>query len=823
MLNPKTVVGNESFGAFECCKTIIPFCVLYTLEYFLLQHCSRESFNNILMFKPPKYFAIITIVSISAGLGCVDRSGQNRLSVDHRLTARTAPVDEALTTHGFDQSKQNGVTAGVENSSLSSVIAVYPAEKGNTFEGLVKERLVSCREVGFEKCGLPLSAKPQIAKNQDQVRIINGLAGNVIVSWLDKINKRGDYFGANNDYLAYFGDGWRRHGAPQWNGDANAGFLWVNHEYLGPTEISSPGFPQLKSAPRGDYLILAQHLAAANKLPIGDVDRNVYWTQLNVNKLIKEAKKHIGGSWIRIARDSMGRWRMNPENAANQRYTADASTLFELTGPFASNLSGKGKVIPGTLANCSGGTTPWGSILTAEENNHVFLGDPEPAFSTEGIVKTGLGFDAGGVINPDYSPKSGYHFTASSDRQPGIDNYGWATEIDPGIKPDTPYDPASGVGHGKHSALGQARWENFSFSIDSSWNLIDGAPLVIYYADDRRGGRVHKFVSRGVYRADMPKREIRELLTAGNVYVSQLDGVSIKDGYSMVSTGAAPTKSGRHFGRWIELSLDNNRDIAPNHDAAGEFAAIDENGDEERVSYNNAADTSVGVALKDRFWNGLGGFDTQAKVLANLFTAATKIGVFEQNRPEDVEWNPLNKTLYVAYTNHGKKIWLDQKGRLANNEGKRADEVGRIWAFQESDAANPAASLNFQFWEVAAGNSSFCDDPDSLSFARPDNIAIDKNGGLWFSTDGQYSLSDGECSDALYYMAMDPQSGSGKAVRVLTVPTGAEATGPAFNSDMVTLFLSVQHPGESDEAMWPMAANGNLPIENVPTPSAGTD
>ncbi len=43
----------------------------------------------------------------------------------------------------------------------------------------------------------------------------------------------------------------------------------------------------------------------------------------------------------------------------------------------------------------------------------------------------------------------------------------------------------------------------------------------------------------------------------------------------------------------------------------------------------------------------------------------------------------------------------------------------------------------------------------------------------------------------------------GLAFRVVTMPSDAEATGPAFSSDMGTLFLSVQHPGEDNFSAWP--------------------
>jgi secreted PhoX family phosphatase len=41
------------------------------------------------------------------------------------------------------------------------------------------------------------------------------------------------------------------------------------------------------------------------------------------------------------------------------------------------------------------------------------------------------------------------------------------------------------------------------------------------------------------------------------------------------------------------------------------------------------------------------------------------------------------------------------------------------------------------------------------------------------------------------------------AFRAVATPSDAEATGPALTPDMGTLFISVQHPGESIYSTWP--------------------
>ena len=89
----------------------------------------------------------------------------------------------------------------------------------------------------------------------------------------------------------------------------------------------------------------------------------------------------------------------------------------------------------------------------------------------------------------------------------------------------------------------------------------------------------------------------------------------------------------------------------------------------------------------------------------------------------------------------------------------------------------------------------------------PDNLLVDADGGVWFTTDGNYGVNGH--SDALYYLDLDPDHKTtdvptfGWAFRVAAMPSDAEATGPSFTSDMTTLFISAQHPGQFEVGTWP--------------------
>jgi hypothetical protein len=117
---------------------------------------------------------------------------------------------------------------------------------------------------------------------------------------------------------------------------------------------------------------------------------------------------------------------------------------------------------------------------------------------------------------------------------------------------------------------------------------------------------------------------------------------------------------------------------------------------------------TVGQALVDNTWNGIGGFARDADVKKALFTASLKIGAMELNRPEDLEYNPIGAPrLYVAFTNHAGTVALDQQGVLipaATTQPNRGDRAGGIFAIEEASAATPASSMTFEYWQVWSGS-----------------------------------------------------------------------------------------------------------------------
>jgi len=556
---------------------------------------------------------------------------------------------------------------------------------------------------------------PLTNTSTDSVRAISGLRYSVIARWLDPLTPGGEdpnnRFGANCDYVSYFGDGWS--GTPIFDGDGNSGWLWVNHEYI------SNGNPSVGGAPSGQRLTLALFLEDAGILGF-DVTDGTNWDQAAVDTFVEWHKKQLGGTWMRIGQDPVTkRWSLD-RTAANVRYDSTSGTRLLVTGPITlenAQTDDDGNalpanVAPGIMGDCSGGTTPWGTIITAEENVQGYYGDLEDWWSSRQVFDPTGGAAAGGTITPSIPSSTAADYGLHSDaaERKDRDAYGFLCEIDVGADPGAAYDSGTGDGHQKLGVMGRVRWENATLVLDQDFQLIPNQPLVIYGANDRRGGRIYKWVSASNYTAGMTKAQIRNLIADGTLYVAHFADLDNAGGYlrndgqdTLDRTGAAPV---RGSGRWIEMSL-TSTDIAPN---AGASTA-----NNPTVTVLGAG-TTVGAALADASHNGIGAFGSQNDLLKMLFTAACKIGVMELNRPEDLEWSPFGygahgPLLFIAFTKHGRPNALDANGVLNTDittgnqidTSTRPDSVGSIFALKE--AGSPAAGGTFEFWAVHQGSN----------------------------------------------------------------------------------------------------------------------
>ena len=196
------------------------------------------------------------------------------------------------------------------------------------------------------------------------------------------------------------------------------------------------------------------------------------------------------------------------------------------------------------------------------------------------------------------------------------------------------------------------------------------------------------------------------------------------------------------------------------------------------------------------------GFASQADVLIEARTAADLLGATKMDRPEDVEANPRTNKVYVMLTNNSGRTaaQVDAANPRANNRFGHIVEM-------IPDGGDDHASAKFR-WEILVR----CGDPSIAAvgatfnpntsrdgwFGMPDNCAVDSLGRLWVSTDGNYPKRTGR-ADGLWAMETE---GAARATSKLffRCPHGAELCGPEFTPDGTTLFVAVQHPGETDES-----------------------
>ena len=194
------------------------------------------------------------------------------------------------------------------------------------------------------------------------------------------------------------------------------------------------------------------------------------------------------------------------------------------------------------------------------------------------------------------------------------------------------------------------------------------------------------------------------------------------------------------------------------------------------------------------------GFRSQADVLIETRRAGDLLGATKMDRPEDIGPNGVNGKVYVMLTNNTKR--KDDQVDPVNPRAKNA--FGHIVEIAEEDG-NFAATKGK--WEILlkCGDPSVADVGASFStdttkngwFGMPDNCAVDADGRLWVSTDGNSPKETGR-TDGIW--AVDTE-GAARATSKLffRVPVGAEMCGPLMLPDMATMMVAVQHPGDGGE------------------------
>jgi secreted PhoX family phosphatase len=161
----------------------------------------------------------------------------------------------------------------------------------------------------------------------------DGYAVDVLLKWGDEFGD-GLRFGYNCDYATWF----------PVEGRTDDVLLWVSHEYVIPFFTS-------------DW----------------DRSADATWDPRGRHReLMEREKKEVGGSIVELRRERNGRWQVVERSRYARRFYGDAPPI-PYDGPVAgTSLAPSGGTVLGTLANCSGARTPWGTVLSCEENHQSY-------------------------------------------------------------------------------------------------------------------------------------------------------------------------------------------------------------------------------------------------------------------------------------------------------------------------------------------------------------------------------------------------------------------------------------------------------------------
>ncbi|TFV52530.1 PhoX family phosphatase [Blastococcus sp. TF02A-35] len=632
-----------------------------------------------------------------------------------------------------------------------------------------------------------LTFQPVAQNLEDELIVPTGYGYSVVMRWGDPVEKGAPAFAVDAQ-----------------TPEAQAKQFGYNCDYIGFLPLDG----------RGDrFLLVVNHEYTNEELMFSGVTSAAATT----TQQKRIAMMAHGISVVEVRRDGRsGNWKPVPGAASNRRITTD--TRFELTGPAAGSrylqtkADPSGRVALGTLNNCAGGMTPWGTTLHGEENFNQYFGtatpfaeDPaEPRLARYGVR-----------IAP-----SGRRWETVDQRfdlsvEPNeVNRFGWVVEVDP-------YDPRSTPK--KRTALGRFKHEGANVQI------AEDGRVVAYSGDDEAFDYIYKFVSKKRMKKGNDRHSRAHnltLLDEGDLYVARFVGDSPPA--QVTGTGDLPADGEFDgWGQWIPLVKDG-RSMVKGKDVAWV------------LTFTRLAADRLGKEL-----DANGNFPVPA---APVVVDASKVPT-RMDRPEDIQVNPVNGRVYAALTNNSSRTGAPgsatgpdeanprntsfgfDRGTYGPRPGNRN---GHIIEWRETRGAT-GDRFEWRLFLVAGDPNdpgtyfAGYDKSKVSAISCPDNLEFDPAGNLWISTDGNVLSNRNQSEGTTAVAANDglfavPTEGRerGHVKAFLTVPRGAECSGPLIPEDGRSVFVSVQHPGEASgstrdnpNSTWPDRA----PVRPFPRPS----
>jgi len=193
------------------------------------------------------------------------------------------------------------------------------------------------------------------------------------------------------------------------------------------------------------------------------------------------------------------------------------------------------------------------------------------------------------------------------------------------------------------------------------------------------------------------------------------------------------------------------------------------------------------------------GFADQGEVLIKTRQASDLLGATKMDRPE---WIDVDKDgwVYCTLTNNSNRGGDKQPGVDAANP-RANNTMGHIIRWKDEGDFD---GIRFQWNHFVLAGDPANERAEARgnikgdAFACPDGLWVDARGVLWIQTDMSTSaMGKGDLARLGHncMLAADPKTGEVR--RFLTGPAGCEITGVTATPDGRTMFINIQHPGES--------------------------
>lgn len=567
-----------------------------------------------------------------------------------------------------------------------------------------------------------------------------------------------------------------------------------HHDGMEFFSLSADGKPSVTAVERG--LLAINHEATTDEKLASfflHADGGTATLPRPAAEVDKEVAVH-GIAVVEVRRNG-GKWEYVQASGFNRRVTP--LTPMEIAGPARSHAllvtkySVDGTATRGTLNNCGTGKTPWNTFLSGEENWFGYFARGADDDAARGNDKSVIALRRYGRKQGAAS-RHGWESAGSDDRYArwnigrtgtsadGSDDYrnemngmGYIVEFDA-------YDKTR-AGR-KRTALGRYAHESAAFG-----KVVAGQPLAVYMGDDARNEYIYKYVSDAAWSA--ADATAADRIATGDKYLDR--------GRLYVARFAADGS-----GQWIELNIAEPR--------------------------------IAGYATYP--------FADQADVLINARLAADAVGATRMDRPEWCSVNPANGEVYFSLTNNSDRrvepagaselapdgpnprVYTDAKGAKL----QAGNPNGHILRIREGYGASAATVF---YWDVylfgaeagAAATVNLSALTAEQDFSSPDGLAFSRSTGIcWIQTDDSAytdvsncmmlaglpgQVGDGRKTTLSYptaaggTLAVDTYVGKAPTAdtlkRFLVGPVACEITGIAETPDGKTLFVNIQHPGET--------------------------